>query len=470
MFLENISNFIYNASYDNISSDTMATLKAGFLDFFAVTRRGFKEESTQIVINSLKEIFSLQDFSPLQSSVIGDSEIKLNILSASFINGISAHCLDLDDGHRLAQIHLGAVIFPTALAISESHDLSGKEFLEAVSVGYEVGIMLGQLVNPHHRNNGFHTTGTIGAFVAGAVACKLLKLDINQIINALGLCGTQAAGLLESDHSGSMGKSLHVSNAIYNGLISAFLAKNGFTGANTIIDGDEGFLNCFVYDKHSLNKDDHSLKSMLANVSKVKVQEIYFKKYPFCRHLHSSIDTALKLRVNLSEEYNHIENIVVKTYEIAAKHDNYEPENVGELRQSLPYAIAIALVFGELSVDTINKLIKYGLLEKETKVTIANDVKNLAKKIHIIEEDKFNQLYPQKRPSQIIIKLDEHFRGGIFQNITSIPRGDYENPFEFKDLIDKFKQLNPDYDISKLVIMDELENHNISYVIKQLNG
>ena len=109
-------------------------------------------------------------------------------------------------------------------------------------VGYEIGILLGKIVNPQHRNNGFHTTGTIGAFVAGAVASKLLKLDDEQILNALGLCGTQSAGLLESDHGGSMGKALHVGKAAYNGILSAYLARNGFTGSETIFEGVEGFL------------------------------------------------------------------------------------------------------------------------------------------------------------------------------------------------------------------------------------
>lgn len=113
--------------------------------------------------------------------------------------------------------------------------------MEGVIVGYEVGILLGQLVNPKHRNKGFHTTGTIGTFIAGVVASKLLKLDEKQTLNALGLCGTQAAGLLESDHGGSMGKVLHVGKASYNGILSAFLARNGFTGSGTIFDGDEGF-------------------------------------------------------------------------------------------------------------------------------------------------------------------------------------------------------------------------------------
>ena len=240
MFLKNISKFISNYRYEKATVESITTVKAAFLDFFGVTYRGSSEQASEIAFNTVEEIFSGNLNYNLKASIIGKNK-KTDIMSAGFLNGVSAHVLELDDGHRGAQIHLGAVIFPTALAISESFDLSGKDFLEAVIVGYEVGILLGKIVNPDHRNNGFHTTGTIGAFVAGAVASKLLKLDDEQILNALGLCGTQSAGLLESDHGGSMGKSLHVGKAVYNGILSAFLARNGFTGSGTIFEGNEGF-------------------------------------------------------------------------------------------------------------------------------------------------------------------------------------------------------------------------------------
>ena len=391
------------------------------------------------------------------------------MLSAAFLNGVSAHILELDDGHRGAQIHLGAVIFPVALAICEGYDLSGKEFLEGVIVGYEVGILLGQLVNPEHRNKGFHTTGTIGTFVAGAVASKLLKLDEKQTLNALGLCGTQAAGLLESDHGGSMGKALHAGKASYNGLLSAMLARNGFTGSGTIFEGDEGFLKTMVFDNSNYDMDDFSMESALKSIGKVRVRDIYFKKYPFCRHIHSSIDTALKLKASIGDEYDHIENIAVKTYKIAADHNNFYPKNLEELKQSLPYAVAISLVVGEVSVDGINQLIEYGLLDNYSSVDVVNSIKDLVNKMIVLTDEKLNDLYPAKRPSNVIIKLDKDFRNGIFQNISLLPKGDFENPFQLRELIDKFKSLNPIYDVKNLTVIDTLEDYSMKYVVEKLN-
>lgn len=468
MFLQDISKFISNYRYEQATVESINTVKAAFLDFFGVTYRGVNENSPVIAFNTINEIFQKNDDVGLHASIIGKPNVKTNVLNAAFLNGISAHVLELDDGHRQAQAHLGAVIFPTALALAEAYGLGGKEFFEAVIVGYEVGILFGKLVNPKHRDNGFHTTGTIGTFVSGAVASKLLKLDETQILNALGLCGTQAAGLLESDHAGSMGKVLHIGKANYNGMLSAFLARNGFTGAETIIEGSEGFLKTMVF-HDEFDGDDYSFDSILEDVGTVKVRDIYFKKYPFCRHLHSSIDTALKLRTSLGEEYNHIENVAVKTYDVAADHNNFKPKNIEELKQSLPYAVAITLVMGEVTIETLDMLVEYGLFDNYSTVDKVNSIKNLVNKMIILKDEKLNDLYPNKRPSNVIIKLDESFRNGVFQNITFIPKGDFENPYDLSELIDKFKSLNPDYNINNLVIIDELDNYSMTDVVGVLN-
>ncbi len=468
MFLKNISKFISNYRYEQTTVESITTVKAAFLDFIGVTYRGMGEEASRIAYNTVEEIFSNNFNSNLKASVIA-TDLKTDILSAAFVNGVAAHVLELDDGHRRAQIHLGSVIFPTALAIAESYDLSGREFIEGVTVGYEVGILLGKIVNPVHRNNGFHTTGTVGTFVAGAVASKLLKLDETQILNALGLCGTQAAGLLESDHGGSMGKVLHVGKAAYNGILSAFLARNGFTGSETIFEGDEGFIKTMVFTGKGDSIEDFTLENALKDVGKVRVRDIYFKKYPFCRHIHSSIDTALKLKASIGDEYDHIQNVAVKTYSVAAEHNNFNPKNLQELKQSLPYAVAIALVVGEVSVDELNRLIEFGLLDNYSTVDKVNSIKNLVNHMVVLSDDRLNELYPDKRPSNVIIKLDESFRKGVFHNITFLPKGDFENPFQLRDLIDKFKSLNPQYDINNLTVIDSLEDYSMKYVVGKLN-
>ena len=186
--------------------------------------------------------------------------------------------------------------------------------------------------------------------------------------------------------------------------------------------------------------------------------------------MHSPIDTALKLKASIGDEYDHIENVAVKTYEIAAEHDNFNPKNLEELKQSLPYAVAISLVVGEVSVDKINQLIEYGLLDNYSSVDVVNSIKNIANRMIVISDDKLNQLYPNKRPSNVIIKLDKQFRNGLFQNLTLLPKGDFENPLQLRELIDKFKGLNPIYDIKNLTVIDRLEDYSMAFVVEKLNG
>jgi len=259
MIVEELSKFVVNLDYDDIPKTVINKAKACFLDFLGVTNRGFSEESTQIAIKSINQLYARDcRFENKKSSIIGNG--YSNIANAGLINGISAHALDLDDGHRFAQLHPGCVVFPTAVAIAEANKIDGKKFLESIVCGYEVAVVIGTLANPYHRNQGFHSTGTIGTFAAGATVSKLLNLNLEETINTLGLCGTQSSGLLESGHKGTMGKQLHAGKAVYNGILSGYLAKNGFSGAKSIVDGNEGILKSMSIDFFKgLNENDRSI-------------------------------------------------------------------------------------------------------------------------------------------------------------------------------------------------------------------
>ena len=194
-----LADFILCTEYNEIPEKVIEQSKLCFIDFLGVALRGSETKSGIIAKTVVSE--------GNQSTVIGHG--KANALEASLTNGIFAHALDLDDGHRYAQVHPGACVIPAALSLSEFRNISGKEFISSIIVGYQAAITLGMMVNPEHRNRGFHSTGTCGTLGAAAAASKALKLDKDQTINALGLGGTQAAGLLESDHSGSMGNHFH---------------------------------------------------------------------------------------------------------------------------------------------------------------------------------------------------------------------------------------------------------------------
>ena len=472
MIINQLSEYLIHLRYEDIPKEAIEKAKLCFIDYLAVYLRGLESDNAQIAIKTIYELYG-DDF---------------NSLNKGFVNGIASHSLDLDDGHRWAQLHPGSVVFSTVLAMisdkSLDMDVTSEEFLEAVIGGYEIAIALGMFVNPNHRNQGFHSTGTIGTFAAGAVASKLLRLDKEKTEHCLGLCATQSSGLLEADHAGTMGKSLHVGNAVYNGILSAYLAKNGFTGGESLIDGKEGFIKAMasdLYEKHcdeNGNLDGSKLSQFIdINLNKFHINNIYLKKYPFCRHIHSAIDSTLVLKnewndlKNLDDlkiDYSDISSIDIETYRIASEHDNYNPKNEQDLKQSLPYAVAIALVLDDLSLDSIDKLIENGLFDEKSSDKDILKIKEIVSKINIKNNEEFNQMTPEKRPSKVTIKFSEDSYE-ILEETTYYPLGEVENPLKEDDVLEKFKILNPKFNRNKLQIIKHMENYSIQEVFEELD-
>ncbi|KZX12097.1 MmgE/PrpD family protein [Methanobrevibacter filiformis] len=442
MMASKFANFILELNYEDIDKETLEKTKLCFLDYLAVTLRGMKEESTKIAIKTLNQLFSAYHYNNAFKSSFIDGTYT-NPLNAGFINGIAAHSLDLDDGHRFAGLHLGSVIFSTAIAISQAENNTGNEFFEAVIGGYEVAIVLGTLINPNHRNQGFHSTGTIGTIASCVTAAKLLKLDYNQIIATLSTATTSASGLLESDHKGTMGKPFHVGNAVYNGILAAFLAKNGFTGTESIIDGDEGFIKGLA--TKTFNELDQKLKNSYLDqeLGKFHINNVYLKKYPVCRHLHSSIESILNLRESLIRKYidkytKYIDKIDIYTYKIASQHNNHNISNKEGLKQSLPYSAALALLFGKLDINVLDNFSK-------------DDVKSIADKINIHCDSELESFAPDLMSSKVIITTST---GHVFENLTDIPQGETGKPFSKKDILDKFNEINQDIDLIKIIAIE----------------
>jgi 2-methylcitrate dehydratase PrpD len=452
--IEEFSKFIFDLKYSEIDNETIEKAKLCFLDFLAVSYRGSSAKSSKIAIKTIKELTGNGTPEDNLATIMTNGYSRP--LYASFLNGIFAHSLDLDDGHNIAQIHPGSVVFPPAIAISQMMGLNGEKFLESIICGYEIGIVLGKIANPHHRNQGFHSTGTIGTIASGTTVSKLLNLNLDQMTNVLSLCGTVSSGLLESDHAGTMGKHLHAGNSVYNGVLCGFLGKNGFTGAESIIEGNEGFLNGMAA-KALENLKSLNLNSYLMNeLGKFHIKDVYLKKYPFCRHLHSSIDSIIAIKKRISNfNINSIE-CVIETYKIASEHDLYNPKTLEQLKQSLPFAIAIYLMLNELKLTDLNKI----FVDKQ----LYSKIKNLSDKVKIICNKELDDLFPNKRASKVTITLNNTEK---FQHITYTPIGEKENPLSKEDILNKFKTLNPNFNYEHLQQINNLETININDFMKK---
>lgn len=432
-----------STSYDQLPDDVIQKAKECFTDFVGVALRGSETESGEAVKNIIRP--------GGESTVIGQG--RSTPMEAGLANGIFAHSMDLDDGHRLAMLHPGACVIPAALSLCEAENRTGKELIESIVVGYQVVIALGMMVNPGHRSRGFHSTGTCGTLGAAAAACKAMDLSETQINNALGLAGTQAAGLLESDHSGSMGKHLHTGRAAQSGILSALLARNGFTGGETILEGDEGFLKAMTdIDPNAMTDidpytmvDAHPHETDLP-MENYHISDVYFKIYPVCRHLHSSIDALLEIVKENQLELEEIEKITVNTYKIAAEHDDYHPTSTEALRQSLPVSMAVALL--NHYQETVD-LIEFSYSPPNQK-----EINDISGKIQIKIDSNLDKQYPQSRPSEVTIFTEK----GIYKNKVDLPQGEPENPLK-QGVEWKFRNLNPDVDARVLDVIGNMDSY-----------
>ena len=214
---------------------------------------------------------------------------KVSPADAALANGTAVHGFELDDAHVSSSHHPGAVTVPASLAVAEAQAVSGTDVLVALAAGYEVGIRVGICAGVSHSTSGFHVTGTVGTFGAAAAAARLLRLSPAQTAHALGIGGTQAAGLY-SARTGAMTKRFHAGRASQSGVIAAYLAQQGFTGSLEVLEAPfGGFMSTL-----SGQFDPGTILHGLGNVW--EAARVGLKRYASCASSHTIVDGVLELR------------------------------------------------------------------------------------------------------------------------------------------------------------------------------
>jgi 2-methylcitrate dehydratase PrpD len=433
-----LAGFIYNLRYDHLREEVIEQVKKCFLDFLGVSLIGSTSSIGKTLIKFVKNIGGVEE-----STVIGEC-LKVPCINAAFINGVLAHIHELDDGHRFAMGHPGAVVIPAALAVGERNNVSGKELITAIIAGYEVFVRIAKAVNPSHLRRGFHTTGTCGVFAAAAATGKILGLNIDELSDALGLAGIQAAGLLEVMRGESIAKPLQPGKAAQSGVISALLAQNGVSAPDTIFEGENGFCHAF--------SDKYDLQVIMEGLGEsYEIMRVYFKFHASCRHTHSVIDGVLKL----VKEYNilpeEIEEVQVKTYSIA--YDlcgrEYEPKTISTAKFSIPYCVSAAILHGSVGPEA------FTVESIKDKDTIS-----LARKVKVMVDPEIDANVPRERGAKVkIVKKN----GEEVEVFIRNPFGEPEAPASIEDIKGKFKALAskaiPANNVNGLIMLvDKLES------------
>ncbi len=320
--------------FEDLPQDIRRLTRQCLLDWLAVTLAGAPEPLTRILAEEIGE----QGGKP-EASVIGHP-FKTSMLQAALLNGSASHALDYDDVNIAFTGHPSVAVIPALLALAEVRGASGKDFMTAFVAGYETICRAGSLVAPGHYNLGFHSTGTVGTFGAAAACARLLGLNRQQTAYALGIAGTQAAGL--KSMFGTMCKPLHAGKACYNGLLAARLAARGFTSREDVLECPQGFA--------ATHGPDYAPETALADpAGGFHLRNNLFKYHAACYGTHAAIECARRLRQERRLDPAQIRQVVVRVDPESDKVCNIQNPRTGlEAKFSLRLTVAFAL----LGIDT----------------------------------------------------------------------------------------------------------------------
>ena len=272
---------------------------------------------------------------------------RLSAAGAAFVNGTAAHGEDFDDTFEGGPVHAGAVIVPALFATAERHGLQGREVVRGIAIGCEVMCRLCLAAPMRVHDAGFHPTAVFGALGAAAGVATALHLDAAKTVNALGIAGSMASGIIEYLAEGTWTKRMHAGWAAQSGYRAARMAQAGFSGPRTVFEGEHGIFRAFA------NTRDGDFEAMLDGAGcKWLASDLAFKPYACGTMAHPYIDCARKLVADgvAPQEIDAIEcrtaeGIVHRLWEpLAAKH---APSNGYAAKFSIPYAVAVGMLRGD---------------------------------------------------------------------------------------------------------------------------
>ena len=358
-----------------------------------------------------KAVEIIAQFAQTMGPSSGQSEILLNrkLTSpyfAAMCNAAASHVVEQDDLHNSSVFHPATVIFSPALAVAQSLGVSGREFLVAVIAGYEVGIRIGEFMGRSHYKI-FHTTGTVGSLAAAAAVGRLLKLSPEQMLHAFGSAGTQAAGLWEFLKDAADSKQLHTAHAAGTGLMSAYLAKEGFTGAQQILEGKQGMAAGMSTDA-DLSKLNAGLHQRWATL------ETSFKFHASCRHTHPAADALLQVMQTNHLQFTDLAHITTHVHQgaIDVLGAVTDPKTVHQSKFSMGTVLAIVAKYGHAGLDEFEN----HFLDPE--------ICQLRDNVSMQLDPQVDQAYPQRWIGKVSVKTHA---GREFHGQLDEPKGDPGN-------------------------------------------
>jgi len=275
-----LADFAMGIHFEDLPADVVEVSKHCLLDWIGVTLAGRDEPLTRMLLDQ-----AIEDGGAPQATVVGEAT-KVSMSQAALVNGSASHALDYDDVQERLHGHPTAPVAPVVLALAEHRGLSGKALIEAFVAGVEAECRVNQFMGDSHYERGWHSTATNGAFGSAAAAARIMGFTGEQCAVAMGVAGTQAAGLRAM--FGTMCKPMHAGKAAQNGLFAAQMAARGLTSRPDVLERPLGF--------GATQSDGVNAEAALAGLGQgFEVSEVLFKYHAACHGVHASVEALQEI-------------------------------------------------------------------------------------------------------------------------------------------------------------------------------
>ena len=406
-----IAAFVSGLTYAQIPDEVRERIKLLVLDSLGCAIYGANLEWCRILRGTLEQLDTTRT-----TSVWGTDQ-KLSSPHAALLNGTQVQGFELDDVHRKAVLHVGAVTLPALIAVAESHaQLSGRDFLTAAVAGYEIGPRVGLCMGQEHIGQGWHSGATVGIFSAAAGAARGLALD----------AGTQSSGLMAAQY-GAMVKRMHAGRAAQSGLYGALLASQGFTGIVDVFEAPYGGF-CTTF---SRSQDRFNLDELSAGLGdRFETLRISLKFYSCVGSNHTTLDAIRAIRARRPFGCDDIAEILVHGSQVTVDHVGwpYRSEGLTSAQLNLPFCVATLLLKGDVFVDEFTP----DCVDDQERIA-------LSRKVKVVHDPAITALGAGARHK---VRVGIRFKDGSVESETrEAPRGSEQSFASADDIVGKFRKL-----------------------------
>lgn len=416
-----LAEFVSGLRYEAIPQEVRQRIKLLVLDAFGCALYGAELEWCRILRASLAAL----DLT--RTCVLWGTAEKLSAPHAALVNGTAVQGFELDDVHRAGVLHVGAVVLPALVAVAETRPgMNGREFLAAAVAGYEVGPRVGLCMGPEHIASGWHSGATLGVFSAAAGTARALGLDAERTVHALGIAGTQAAGLMAAQY-GAMVKRMHAGRAAQSGLYGALLAEAGFTGIRNVLESEYGGF-CTTF---SQSKDRFRLEELTAGLGQTwQTMGVALKFYACVGSNHTTLDALREMQRERTFGADEVAKIVVHAHQVTVEHAGwkYRPEGLTAAQLNLPYCVATYLLEGDCFVEQFTA----------DKVADATRMA-LAEKVEVVHDPEITALGAKFRHK---VRVEVHLKDGtVLRRTVEAARGSEKQFATEAEIVEKYEKL-----------------------------